>query len=65
MIRESPAWRERDDLLHGAPGVGTVLAGGIVGGTLYRWALGEVDRGLAGPTLPWVTQRGPNGLTRW
>jgi hypothetical protein len=23
------------------------------------------DRGLAGPTLPWVTQRGPNGLTRW
>lgn len=26
MIRESPAWRERDDLLQSAPGVGTVLA---------------------------------------
>ena len=23
------------------------------------------DRGIAGPILPWVTQRGPNGLTRW
>jgi len=42
-------------------GVGTVLAGGIVGGTLYRWALGEVDRGLAGPvwTVPGHVWSGP------
>ncbi len=34
--------------------VGGVLGGGIVFATMYRWAVGEIDRGLAGPvwTVP-------------
>ncbi|MDP2310446.1 MAG: transglycosylase domain-containing protein [Pseudomonadota bacterium] len=42
-------------------GVGAVLAGAIVSATMYRWALGAVDAGLAGPvwTVPGHVWSGP------
>jgi penicillin-binding protein 1B len=42
-------------------GVGSVLATGIVGATMYRWAEGEVERGLEGPvwTVPGHVWSGP------
>jgi penicillin-binding protein 1B len=42
-------------------GIGAVLATGIVGATMYRWAAGEVEAGLAGPvwTVPGRVWSGP------
>ncbi len=41
--------------------VGAVLAGGIVSATMYRWAVGQVEEGLAGPvwTVPGHVWSGP------
>jgi penicillin-binding protein 1B len=42
-------------------GVGTVLSALIVGGGMYRWAVGRVEEGLAGPvwTVPGHVWSGP------
>ncbi|MFN7147369.1 MAG: transglycosylase domain-containing protein, partial [Myxococcota bacterium] len=42
-------------------GVGAVIATGIVSATMYRWAVGEVEEGLAGPvwTVPGHVWSGP------
>jgi 1A family penicillin-binding protein len=41
--------------------VGVVLGTAIVGGTMYRWAVGQVEEGLAGPvwTVPGHVWSGP------
>lgn len=49
--------------------IGSILGGAVVGGTLWRWALGVVDAGLDQPTwsVPGAVQSGPlvvwEGLT--